>query len=167
MKKIVFIGLALILIAGTAFAEKAEQKGKRQGRLGLDRQGWVGHRQEMNKMLKEKLDLDQGQIRKIEKLTLTRKKEMIQLKASERVARIELFELLAKLETDENELEDQLNKISRLTAKIQKSHIRHILEIKKVLAKDQLEKFSGMKPFGFMGMGHGPQGPGPMGCGKR
>lgn len=180
MKKIVSIGLLPVLILGmasTGLAWMGEQTGHgcrrafSEHRSGVNLEGgkkaFRGHPQKTVKRLRERLDINQEQTGKIDKLKASHKKEMIPLRASIKVARIELSELLMRPETNEKELQDKLDKLSNLRTKMQKSRIRLVLESKKLLTKDQLEKFSQMTPSGFMGMGHGLDGPGPMQRGKR
>ncbi|MDI6795041.1 MAG: periplasmic heavy metal sensor [bacterium] len=168
MKKVVFLGLVLMLtlsIASNGMAWRGKEAGpgcKRAfledqpgfNRQGCDRQGcgraFEGHPQKMIMMLKEKLDLNPGQVRKIKELAVAQKKEMIRLRASVQVARIEIAEILMEPETTEKRLEAQLDKLSSLTAEKQKSHIQFILDVKKLLTGEQLKKLPETMPFGFM-----------------
>ncbi|MEW6620263.1 MAG: periplasmic heavy metal sensor [bacterium] len=151
MNKVISIGLALILVVSMSslgntesIKEHPEESKYHHQKC---RESNVDHPQDMVRLLKTHLDLNQEQRSKIRELTVANKKEIIPLKSSVEVTKIEIHELLMATESDEKKLQDNLDKLADLRSKIEKSRIQLILEIKKILTKEQLEKLSMMPPF--------------------
>ncbi|MEW6608582.1 MAG: periplasmic heavy metal sensor [bacterium] len=156
MNKVISLGLALILAVSMSSLGNTEsiKEHPEEARYHhqKSRESNVDHPQDMVRLLKTHLDLNQEQQSKIRQLTVANKKEIIPLKSSVEVTKIEIHELLMATETDEKKLQDNLDKLADLRSKIEKSRIHLILEIKKLLTKAQLEKLSTMPLF----ESHGP-----------
>lgn len=114
---------------------------------------------------KKGLDLDAEQHFTIEKLKLEFKLANIDIRAEQMKMRMQIKEELLKEEPSRKAIDKFSKTIAANREKMQKNHIDHALEIKKVLKPEQWKMFLAHHWDG-MGMGHGGMEHGARGCGR-
>ena len=117
------------------------------------------------------LDLDAGQETAMEKLRLEHRKEMVDLRAAVRKARLGMEEALLSDALDEGALKKPADRLTSARGRIEAARIDHLLAVRKVLDDDQWKIFVRRHARGEGrhgredGMGH--RGGGRHGCGMR
>ncbi|UCC79624.1 MAG: Spy/CpxP family protein refolding chaperone [Candidatus Zixiibacteriota bacterium] len=86
------------------------------------------------------LNLTEQQQQKMEDLRFQHQKVMIQKNAALKEARLEMRNMMRKTEVDEKAVLGKQKQISALKAEIAEARLKHRLEMRKVLNKEQLEK---------------------------
>jgi hypothetical protein len=126
----------------------------------------------------DKLELTEQQIGQLQDLKIQHEKDLIQKQADLKLARLELKEIMIKVNIDEKAALSKQDRISGIKGEIAKAKLQHKLAARKVLDDKQLAKFKELsmkeRPFGrshkmggccgrggphMMGPGHG-MGPG-------
>ncbi len=130
------------------------------------------------------LDLEEGQMEKLEKLVTTHRIAMIDLRAEQQKLRLEMRTALMENKPDEAALMRIVEKIGAVRDKMAKQKIEHLLAARKILNDEQWKKFmrrhrdgTGRRGMGRWRMGRGLRGmhggrcccgmyggPGMMGC---
>ena len=90
----------------------------------------------------EELNLTEQQQQKLDDLRFLHQKAMIQKKADLKEAELEMRNLMQKTEIDEKAVLEKQKRISALKAEISEAGLKHRLEMRKVLTKEQLEKMT-------------------------
>jgi hypothetical protein len=90
------------------------------------------------------LDLTPAQVEKLKTSLRPFQKEAIQLGAALRVASLDLADLLAADKVDLGKAEGALKEIGSLRTKMSLVQVRAAEEVKKIVSREQLEKFQGM-----------------------
>lgn len=88
----------------------------------------------------EDLNLTEQQQQKMEDLMFQHQKVMIQKNAALKEARLEMRNMMGKTEVDEKAVLAKQKQISALKAEIAEARLKHRLEMRKALNKEQLEK---------------------------
>jgi Spy/CpxP family protein refolding chaperone len=138
-------------------------------------EAFVAPRQRMQ----QALGLDEKQVASLEMLTSERRKDAIRQGAEERIARIELEELMRAETLDQKAIDAKINQIAQLSAAPMRARVEHHLAVQKILTPEQFKKWQAMRPaFGGQAMGsrafrgdgprrwhdgRAPRGPRPMG----
>ncbi len=104
-------------------------------------------------MAKE-LGLSDEQTAKLKDMRMKREKQAIEDRAKAEVMELELRGLMSEEEIDLKAVDDKIDKISALKAKMRKDGIHGMVDAKKVLTAEQRKKMREMKGCG-MGMGAG------------
>lgn len=141
MKRIAFFTTILVVTAMmTALAygqEKAPRVAKRE------------------RLLKA-LNLTEEQREAIKDLTISSRKENINVTAKLKVARLDLMELMDEAKPDTKAINSKLNEITKLRATLMKNRIDHLLAMKKILTPEQWKKAKGMRLWHAMRKHHRP-----------
>ena len=88
----------------------------------------------------EELNLSEAQQQKLDDLQFQHQKAMIQKQADLKEAKLEMKNLMQKAEIDEKTVLEKHKRISALKAEISEAKLKHHLEMRKALTKDQLDK---------------------------
>jgi Spy/CpxP family protein refolding chaperone len=117
-----------------------------------------------NKKIVEELKLSDDQVETIKELLKSNEKKMIQLRADTEMKEIDLREILDEDEPDESKAVALVKDIMKLKTDQKVLKIRELIQIKKTLTPDQIEKFHEIKhEHGkhMKGMRKGKKGHGP------
>ena len=128
---------------GPGGVEKGDKGGGGSGSLGMPRGAWW----ERSSVVKQ-LNLSKEQQQKIQTIALAHRKEMIMLRAELEIKEVDLDPLLAADKLDEKKIKDTIGDIEVTRAKISKSRMNMLLEVRKVLTRDQyvkLKQYKGTK----------------------
>jgi Spy/CpxP family protein refolding chaperone len=117
--------------------------------MGSPGEGWWKDPQ-----LRQKLQLSDGQIQKIEKIAHDQHIQDIDLRAAVEKQDALLRTLLESDALDTPQALAQVDKLSEARARLEKSHVEMLLAIRKVLTAEQAKKLRDLPPM------DGPQGPG-------
>lgn len=151
---------------------KQESTEHRMGMSGY--QGGYGEGPFDVEMLKEYLKLNDDQVEKLRKLRSDYRKEMIKRKAAQRVAELELWELIDSKSLDMAKAEKKVKELETIQSDLMLYRIKALQDTRKFLTDDQYEHFRemGFKSMrrmmgrhGMMGGGMGGGMMGPMGGG--
>ena len=91
------------------------------------------------------LDLTEMQRGKLEELRRSRAKAMARLRADLKVARIDLRAALKQSDPDPTAVRKGVAEVSRVRSKMLERRVDHLLSVKKILSKEQLDKLKQMK----------------------
>ena len=91
------------------------------------------------------LDLTEVPRGKLEELRRSRAKAMARLRADLKVARIDLGAALKPSDPDPTAVRKGVAEVSRVRSKMLERRVDHLLSVKKVLSKEQLDKLKQMK----------------------
>jgi Spy/CpxP family protein refolding chaperone len=136
-----FLLMGTLAFASTASAEKGIQGPPRHERthkgsnIGIPHGRWWGR-----KKVKENLKLSDMQIEKLEKISLTGRKEMIRLKADMEILGLELNPLMEAKKFDRAAVEGVMSKIEVIRTKMSKVRTKMLLDMREVLTQDQYKK---------------------------
>jgi Spy/CpxP family protein refolding chaperone len=104
----------------------------------------------------EDLNLTDQQQQKLEDLRFQHQKAMIQKNANLKEAKLEMRNMMQKTEVDEKTILAKQKQISTLKSEIAEARLKHRLEMRKVLNKEQLEKMmKNQRKMGRSGRFHG------------
>jgi len=134
-----------------------------------------------NPKVKEKLQLTDDQINKIKEVNQDIQKKLIDLRAKEEIAQIELQSLLDASSIDKNAIENKIEEFGKIRTEIHKSEVNRKIAMKEILTPEQQQKIKdfvgkrfaqgfkqgqqGRGGQGFMrGEGFGQGQPGMQGC---
>ena len=93
----------------------------------------------------EELNLTDAQQQKLDDLRFQHQKAMIKKKADLQEARLEMRNMMQKVEVDERAVLEKQRRMSALKAEISESRMKHRLEMRKVLTTEQREKLIKMR----------------------
>lgn len=121
-----------------------------------------------NPQLRQKLQLSDDQIQKIEKIARDQQIQAINLRADVEKQDAVLRNLMESDSIDKAQVFAQIDKLSEARALLEKSHVETLLAIRKVLTAEQAKKLRDLSPMGGprrrrFGPPEGPQGPPPGG----
>ncbi|UCE64887.1 MAG: Spy/CpxP family protein refolding chaperone [Candidatus Zixiibacteriota bacterium] len=88
----------------------------------------------------KELNLTDQQKQKMDDLRFQHQKVMIQKNADLKEAKLEMRNMMRKTEVDEKAVLEKQKRISALKAEISEARLKHRLEMRKALNKEQLEK---------------------------
>ena len=128
MKPVVLV-LAIVLAAGTALAQPADQPNRRGN------QGPMNGRM----TLIQKLNLTEDQQAQIRKLHVDFQKKQIQNQAKIRLARLDLAQMIRADKPDQSAIEKAIRDISALETDTKIARVDQLLAIRNVLTPDQLK----------------------------
>lgn len=138
-KKILTILLVVALgvfLAGASFAWRGEY----QGKIAV-KPGWQSRNLNQERVRwQERLNLTQEQREKIAQLRLSFQEETLDLRNQLQKKGIELQKLWLEENPDKNKIYSILDEIARIRAEINKKLVDYLLELKKILTPEQLEK---------------------------
>ncbi len=129
-------------------SSKKESQGHGKGDYG--KKGYGGHPFDIERF-KEKLKLSDEQYEKMKGVRSNYRKDMIKRKADLKIAEIELWELIDSEDLNIGKIEKKLKQVEGFKTEMMLSRIKTLGETKKVLSKEQYEKFRKM---GFRSMSH-------------
>jgi Spy/CpxP family protein refolding chaperone len=130
MRKIIFFLLVFILpVTGGAIlqAQPDTQKARQDDAS--------------RKRICEKLDLSDAQKKQLGDMRTSMQRNAVQLHGKNALAKIDLRELLSTDEPDRNAIEKKLNEIAQLQTQQKLLRINHMLDMKKILTPEQLQKW--------------------------
>jgi len=90
----------------------------------------------------DELNLTDAQQEKLDDLRFQHQKMMIQKNADLKQAKLEMRNMMRKAEVDEKAVLEKQKRISALKSEISETRLKHRLEMRKVLTKDQLGKLN-------------------------
>jgi len=93
-----------------------------------------------NEELQEDIGLKKEQREQIRKIHFETKKKLVNLTKDRELKEIELKELLSEENPDMTKIKNIVKEISSLEAEIKLTRIRQLLELKKMLTEEQLDK---------------------------
>jgi len=137
------VAIVALMLPAVAYAQGPDRpggKGGGKGELGMPRGAWW----QRPDVVKE-LSLSTKQKEKIEALTLTHRKEMIKLRADLELVEVDLDPLLAADKLDEKAIGKKMDEVEAVRAKISRSRMDMLFEIRKVLTRDQYLKLKQLK----------------------
>ncbi len=145
-RKLTIMIISIIMLGGASFIQTADAHEMRHGERGMNcdggMHGMMRHdRQPMWRHLKD-LGLDEKQKTEIREIRDRVLKETIRKKADERIAGLELRELVAKDTVDMEAVQAKLKQIESLRTDIHLAHIKAREEIKSKLTPEQRKKFN-------------------------
>lgn len=161
MKKTIFAFLTIalmIFIVYSLFAQNiiSDKDYVRPGLMGMGRMGRGGPGMGFGQMafgmaegrglgmfradLMEKIDLTKEQKETIQKILSEHKKDIIKKDADQRLAEVELQEMLSREKPDMGLVKNQIQKIANLKADIQFARIKMQIDLKNVLTDEQKAK---------------------------
>ncbi len=133
--------IALVFLALPIAADAYAGGGKGGGAgLGMPRGAWW-----QQESVVKSLSLSKKQQEKIEALTLAHRKEMIELRAQLELNEIDLDPLLSAGKLDEKAIAKKVDEIESVRAKISRSRMSMLIEIRKVLTRDQYLKLKELR----------------------
>lgn len=137
--------MAIFLLALPAMAQAFQGGGGPGGPgggddLGMPRGAWW---QQQN-VVKD-LGLTKGQQEKIESLTLAHRREMIKLRAELELKEIDLDPLLSANKLDGKAINQKVDEIEAVRSRISKSRMTMLVEIRKVLTREQYLKLKQLR----------------------
>jgi Spy/CpxP family protein refolding chaperone len=186
MKKLFYIFVPLIalsLVASDAWSAKAPETGKQPGmeqqygkvcpghggpggmhegkgpgnkegsKLGIPRGKWWNR-----KGVQEKLKLTDEQIAKLEKISLEGRKTMIKQRSELEIVELELEPLMEAKKFDREKVENVLDKMEVIRAKMAKERQKTLLDTREVLTSEQFQNLKEMKGKRGERSGHGQKG---------
>ncbi|MDZ7344613.1 MAG: Spy/CpxP family protein refolding chaperone [candidate division KSB1 bacterium] len=138
----------VILFASLASAQprgKTMQRGERVGKQ------WA-----------EELGLTSEQKEQINQILLATRKKNIDVQAKQKLAHLELQELLAADAPDQNKINAKIAELSKIHETLMRNRIESLLSVQKVLTPEQRKKAKELRPFGGFhgGLGRWDGGPG-------
>ncbi|MBU1355972.1 MAG: hypothetical protein KJ620_05350 [Candidatus Edwardsbacteria bacterium] len=150
MKKAILLMVPALMLAASAMAqcpsggEKKIRIEKRieKGDPGMMHQG-RGQWWENPELAKE-IGLTETQVKKIDGMATTHRKETIRTEADLKIAKMELQDLMDDLGND-GAIRKKASEVSKLQEKIYNSRIEHRLAMNKVLTAEQQKKMKSMK----------------------
>jgi len=162
MKKLLLIGVALLLAMGLAVnsgAAEAEKGAAPHGGMYKHDGGCGCESMHHHMAMFKKLGLDEKQKGALRDIHLKTMKEAVKKKADIKVAKIELVEILSKDTVDMTAAEAAVKKIESLKSDLKLMHIRAAEEVKSHLNPEQKKQFSAMvihmmMKHEMMGRGH-------------
>jgi len=131
------IAIALFLVVGSAAANAQMGKTNRGG------EGNQGRGVGLKSGLVEELNLTSDQIKQMQESKLSMQKALIPLQSEVKLARLELQELLRK-GANKSTLDQKIDEISTIKAKIQKLHMAQRVEFRDMLTAEQKSKLEAM-----------------------
>ena len=148
MKRLMFIPLTLAaaLIATSALAQPGRAPHAPAGRQEHPRMAGM-----------EALNLTAEQKEKIHSIRTEAKKKSIDLRARQRIAQIELRELMAADTPDRGKIDAKVSEISKLHETMMRQHIDTALKIQQVLTPEQRQKAKELRAFARHGRHHRPE----------
>ncbi|MDZ7288386.1 MAG: Spy/CpxP family protein refolding chaperone [candidate division KSB1 bacterium] len=142
----------IVLTAGLAMAQPR----------GIMKQRAAG--EQMRQPLWEQLGLTEQQKEQIRQIMLDTRKKNIDVEAKQKLARLELHELMAADTPDQSKINAKVTELSKFHETLMRNRIESQLAIQKVLTPEQRKKAKELRPFGLFpgGMRHLGAGPGMM-----
>jgi Spy/CpxP family protein refolding chaperone len=126
--------VAAVLMAGMAMA---------QPRGGMMRRA---EGEQMRKPMFEELGLTDQQKEQIRQVILGTRKKNIDVEAKQKLARIELHELMAADTPDQNKINAKISELSKLHENLMRNRIESHLAVQKVLTPEQRKKAKELRP---------------------
>jgi len=96
-------------------------------------------------MAADKLELTEDQMNRLESMQIEHQKQMIELRSSVKIAKVDLKAMMRKAKVDEKAALAKQAKISDLKAQIAAAMLKHKLAMRSVLTAEQLDKWMKMK----------------------
>jgi protein CpxP len=119
--------------------------------------------EQMRQPLWEQLGLTDQQKEQIRQVMLDTRKKNIDVEAKQKLARLELHELIGADTPDQSKINAKIAELSKFHETLMRNHIESMLAIQKVLTPEQRKKAKELRPFGLHGgMRHLGGGPGMM-----
>jgi Spy/CpxP family protein refolding chaperone len=154
MKKTLLLMVPALLLAASLMAQcpdegrknvriekRTEMDGARSGHQGRG-QWWE------NPVMAKQIGLSEEQIRKIDAMATAHRKEMIKLQADLKIVRIELDELMDRMD-NETAIRKKAAEALKLKEKMYNSRLEHRLAVQKQLTAEQKKKLAEIRPRGM------------------
>ncbi len=116
----------------------------------------------MNPMVQQELGLSQDQVEKLQKVFDDMQMQTIDIKADIAKLTLQMKQMMRSENPDEKAVDQLIQQISDKRAEMQTARVKAMLQVRKILSKEQFEKFQAMKPpfkakGGKHGKGRGPR----------
>jgi len=128
---LLIIGLVAIVYAQPMFKGMGQGRGMGQGK---------GLNLLQNPKVKEKLQLTDDQINKIKEVNQDIQKKLIELRAKDEIANIELQSLLDSASIDKKAVEAKIDELGKIKTEIQKTEINRRIAMKEIFTPEQQQK---------------------------
>jgi Spy/CpxP family protein refolding chaperone len=140
---LIAVGATVLLITSMAAAQTQQRPGRMMHR---------GISDSMRGRWTEQLGLSDAQKEQIHQVLLDTRKKNIEVNAKEKVARIELHELVSADSPDQKEIDAQIATLAQLQESGMRNRVEAILAVQKVLTPEQRKKAKELRSFGrFLG----------------
>lgn len=136
---------SLSLIAGCAAIMLMSSIAMAQPRGGM-RPRAEGEQKQMRKPMFEELGLTDQQREQIRQVMLDTRKKNIDVEAKQKLARIELHELMGADTPDQSKINAKISELSKLHETLMRTRIESHLAVQKVLTPDQRKKAKELRP---------------------
>ncbi|MDZ7359449.1 MAG: Spy/CpxP family protein refolding chaperone [candidate division KSB1 bacterium] len=124
---------AIVLMAGLTMAQPGGMMQRAEG-------------ERMRKPMWEQLGLTSEQKEQIRQVMLNTRKKNIDVEAKQKLARIELHELMSADAPDQNKINAKISELSKTHETLMRNRIESILAVQKVLTPEQRQKAKELRP---------------------
>jgi protein CpxP len=106
----------------------------------------AGEQKQMRKPMFEELGLTDQQKEQIRQVMLEARKKNIDVEAKQKLARLELHELMGADAPDQAKINAKISELSKLRETLMRNHIESVLAVQKVLTPEQRKKAKELRP---------------------